>query len=258
MTAHRPITRPFSFALLALFVLLSGILAPPTLHAAGPLRVAVAAGFQAPFREIAASFGRETGIPVEGIFSSSGSLYHQILNGAPYDAYLSADLERPSNLFKKGLADRPFTYATGILILWLPAERMCNAGTWKQVLTGKEIRRLSLANPAVGPYGVAAEAVLRLAGLWESREKKWITGHTIIQAFQYAASGGADACLCALSVVRAAEARGGCHYRIDEAPPIRHTACLLRRSNRRVEAEQFLTYLQSPAAETVKKKYGYL
>jgi molybdate transport system substrate-binding protein len=93
-------------------------------------------------------------------------------------------------------------------------------------------------------------------GRGNNPDKKWITGQTIAQAFQYTATGGADVGFCALSSVRAAKT-DGCHYDIAEAPPIRQGACLLNRTKNRTGAERFLQYLQSPAAEAVKKKYGY-
>jgi molybdate transport system substrate-binding protein len=247
------------FSLFTLFSLLCLSIAFPSiqpLHAAEPLRVAVAANFQQPFKEIAAAFTGETGIPVEGVFSSSGSLYHQITNGAPYDAFLSADEERPADLFKKGHGGKPFVYATGSVVLWAEGKKFCGAANWREVMKRKDVQRVAMANPAVAPYGAAAEAALRRAGLWNSPEKKWITGQTIAQAFQYAATGGADVGFCALSSVRGAKA-SGCHYDIDEAPPIRQGACLLNRSTNRAGADRFLQYLQSPAAQTVKNKYGY-
>jgi len=256
MKASLPAKRSFLFtlfSLLCLSIVLSSVL---PLHAAEPLRVAVAANFQQPFREIAAAFTRETGLPVEGVFSSSGSLYHQIVNGAPYDAYLSADEERPNKLFKEGSGGKPFVYATGSVVLWAEGKKICNAANWREALARKDVQRVALANPVVAPYGAAAEEALRGAGLWNSPDKKWITGQTIAQAYQYAATGGADVCFCALSSVRAAKT-AGCHHEIDGAPPIRQGACLLQRSTRRAEVERFLQYLQSPAAEAVKKKYGY-
>jgi molybdate transport system substrate-binding protein len=240
---------------------LSGLLivfsSPPPLHAAGPLRVAVAANFQEPFREIAASFSRETGIPVEGIFSSSGNLHHQIINGAPYDAFLSADEVRPADLSTKELGGKPFVYAEGSLVLWGDGRKACGGGNWRDVLARKDVQRIALANPVVAPYGAAAEKALRRAGLWQSPDKKWITGQSIAQAYQYAASGGADVCFCALSSVRAAKTGRGCHYGIDEAPPIRQAACLLNRSEQRADAGRFLQYLHSPVADAIKKRYGY-
>ncbi|PKN33045.1 MAG: molybdate ABC transporter substrate-binding protein [Deltaproteobacteria bacterium HGW-Deltaproteobacteria-19] len=242
--------------LFTLFTLLVTVSMPSPVCSAEPLRVAVAANFQQPFKDIAAAFTRETGIPVEGVFSSSGSLYHQITNGAPYDAFLSADETRPADLFKKSFSGKPFVYATGSVVLWAEGKKFCGAANWREVMKRKDVQKVAIANPVVAPYGAAAEAALRSAGLWNNPDKKWITGQTIAQAFQYTATGGADVGFCALSSVRAAKT-DGCHYDIAEAPPIRQGACLLNRTKNRTGAERFLQYLQSPAAEAVKKKYGY-
>ena len=244
------------FTLFTLFALLGTVSMPSPVCSAEPLRVAVAANFQQPFKDIAAAFTRETGIPVEGVFSSSGSLYHQITNGAPYDAFLSADETRPADLFKKSFSRKPFVYATGSVVLWSAGKKFCGAANWLEVMKRKDVQKVAIANPVVAPYGAAAEAALRSAGLWNSPDKKWITGQTIAQAFQYTATGGADVGFCALSSVRAAKT-DGCPYDIAEAPPIRQGACLLNRTKNRTGTERFLQFLQSPAAETIKKKYGY-
>jgi molybdate transport system substrate-binding protein len=256
MTVPRPLKSGLLSTLFAFSLLLIAILSPEPLYSADPLRVAVAANFQNPFKEIAAAFTRETGIPVEGVYSSSGSLYHQIVNGAPYDAFLSADETRPQDLFQKGIGGKPFTYATGSIVLWSGDGKYCGGSGWREVLARRDVQKVAIANPVVAPYGAAAEAALRRVGLWNSPDKKWITGQTIAQAYQYAATGGADVCFCALSSVRAAKP-GGCHYDIAEAPPILQGACLLNRTKNRIGAERFLQFLQSPAGKAVKEKYGY-
>ncbi len=256
MIPSAPLKSRLLFALFTLFALPGIFSAPSPLSAAEPLRVAVAANFQQPFKDVAAAFTRETGIPVEGVFTSSGSLYHQITNGAPYDAFLSADETRPQDLFKKDLSGRPFVYATGSVVLWAEGKKICGAANWREVMKRKDVQKVAIANPVVAPYGAAAEAALRSAGLWNSPDKKWIIGQTIAQAFQYTASGGADVGFCALSSVRAAK-KDGCSYDIAEAPPILQGACLLNRTKNRAAAERFLQFLQSPAADVIKKKYGY-
>ncbi|HOI75408.1 MAG TPA: molybdate ABC transporter substrate-binding protein [Syntrophales bacterium] len=244
------------FTLFVLFALLGTVSLPSPVCSAEPLRVAVAANFQQPFKDIAAAFTRETGIPVEGVFTSSGSLYHQITNGAPYDAFLSADETRPQDLFKRGLGGKPFVYATGSVVLWAEGKKFCSAANWRDVMMRKDVQKVAIANPVVAPYGAAAEAALRQVGIWNSPDKKWIIGQSIAQAFQYAATGGADVGFCALSSVRASKT-GGCHYDIAEAPPILQGACLLNRTKNRAGTERFLQFLQSPTADVIKKKYGY-
>ncbi|NPU86505.1 MAG: molybdate ABC transporter substrate-binding protein [Syntrophaceae bacterium] len=256
MIPSTPLKSRLLFALFTLFALLGMISAPSPLYSAEPLRAAVAANFQNPFREIAESFTRETGIPVEGVFSSSGSLYHQITNGAPYDLFLSADETRPADLYKKQLAGKPFVYARGSIVLWTEGKKFCGAANWREVMKRKDVQKVAIANPVVAPYGAAAEAALRSTGLWNSPDKKWVIGQSIAQVFQYTASGGADVGFCALSSVRASKT-DGCHYDIAEAPPILQGACLLNRSTNRAGTDRLLRYLQSPAAEAIKKKFGY-
>ena len=100
------------------------------------LKAAVAANFIEPFNEIAAVFEKETNVKVDATFSSSGNLYAQIINGAPYDLFLSADEERPAALFQKGIATKPFVYAVGRVVLWGKEKNFCGDHDW-QAAVGK-------------------------------------------------------------------------------------------------------------------------
>src|SRR5664280_3012818 len=117
------------------------------------ISVAVAANFISAFKEIAADFEAKTKIKIEGTFSSTGNLYSQITNGAPYDLFLSADEERPAKLFKEGVADTPFIYARGQAVLWSANKDFCKAATWQDALKNKQIKKISIANTQTAPYG---------------------------------------------------------------------------------------------------------
>jgi len=114
-----------------LIVLMSSAFAfaesPAPASAGEKISVAVAANFISAFKEIAADFETNTKIKVEGTFSSTGNLYSQITNGAPYDLFLSADEERPAKLYKDGAAETPFIYAKGQSVLWSANKDFCKA-----------------------------------------------------------------------------------------------------------------------------------
>ena len=116
---------------------------------------------------------------------STGQLYSQIVNGAPYDIFLAADQERPRQLVRAGLASNPFTYAVGRLVLWTREPELTDGLTF-DVVASDEIRRLAIANPRLAPYGVAARETLQAMGLWASLQSKLVLGENVGQAFAMA------------------------------------------------------------------------
>jgi molybdate transport system substrate-binding protein len=221
------------------------------------LHVAVAANFISPFKELAQSFEKKTGIKIEATYASTGQLYTQIVNGAPYDLFLSADREKPDLLHKEGKAEAPFIYATGQVILWTMGKDYCQAKNWREIAAAPGLKKASVANPKTAPYGAAAMEALKKAGMLENVQGKLVYAQNIAQAFQYAATGSVDAGFCALSAALSEAGRKGCYMPIDEAPPIVQGACLLKRTAQRSAAGKLAAFLTSPDADTVKKKYGY-
>jgi molybdate transport system substrate-binding protein len=221
------------------------------------ISAAVAANYIAAFKELAADFESKTKIKVEGTFSSTGSLYSQITNGAPYDLFLSADEKRPNLLQKDGLADQPFVYARGKVILWSANKQFCKAKTWQDALKDNSIKKIAIANPVTAPYGTAAQAALQKAALLESLQKKLVYGESIAQAFQYASTLAVDAGFVALSASVSDAGKKGCFYDVADAQDIIQSACLLKRTKNRTAAESFAAYLSSPDAQKIKARFGY-
>jgi molybdate transport system substrate-binding protein len=240
-------------AVIFLIVLMSSV----TVFAGEKISVAVAANFISAFKEMAADFEAKTKIKVEGAFSSTGNLYSQITNGAPYDLFLSADEERPAKLNKDGLADAPFIYAKGQVVLWSANKDFCKAKTWQDALKKERLKKIAIANTQTALYGAAAKKALEKAGMWDSLQSKLVYAETIPQSFQYANTSAVDAGFCSLSVTASPEGRGGCFFVINEAPAIIQSACILKRTTNRAAVEKFLEYLGSPAAKEIKNKYGY-
>jgi molybdate transport system substrate-binding protein len=225
--------------------------------AAEGLRIAVAANFIQAVKELTRDFEKETGVKVEATFSSSGSLYAQIANGAPYDLFLSADEERPARLHREGKAEKPFVYARGRVVLWSARKDFCQTDQWQQALADPGIRRIAIANPETAPYGTAAREALQKAALWDSGQEKRVIAQDIAQAFQYASTEAVDGAFCAFSSVVSEQGRKGCHYEIPEAPEIIQSACVLKQTKDRTAAESFAAFLLSAPAVAVKAKYGY-
>ncbi|MBN1472464.1 MAG: molybdate ABC transporter substrate-binding protein [Syntrophaceae bacterium] len=221
------------------------------------ISVAVAANFISAFKDMAADFETKTKIKVEGTFSSTGNLYSQIINGAPYDLFLSADEERPAKLNKDGVADAPFIYARGQAILWSANKDFCKAKTWQDVLKNDKIKKIAIANTVTAPYGTSAMKALQTIGQWDALQEKLVTAQTVAQSFQYASTESVDAGFCALSATASPEGKKGCFYILNEAPEIIQSACVLKRTTNRAAVEKFLEFLNSSAAKEIKVKYGY-
>ena len=237
--------------LLVFFLFISPVSAQDKLH------VAVAANFISTFQELTQLFEKQTGIPVEATYASTGQLYTQIVNGAPYDLFLSADREKPDLLHQAGRADVPFIYASGQAVLWTNRKDLCVAKNWREVMDIPGLNKIAVANQKTAPYGAAAMEALKKTGVMENVQGKLVYAQNIAQAFQYAATGSVDAGFCALSAALSAEGRKGCFFSIDEAPPIVQGACLLKRTTHNEAAGKFAKFLVSPEAVAIKKKYGY-
>ena len=146
------------------------------------LRIAVASNFLLPLKELSRKFKESTGHKVVVISGSTGKLYAQIKQGAPFDILLAADSLRPELLEKAGIGvpGSRFTYAVGRLALW-SADSTLPLKNDLQVLNHKNFRYLAIANPKTAPYGKAAEQVLRKKGFWEQIQNRLVRGENISQ-----------------------------------------------------------------------------
>jgi molybdate transport system substrate-binding protein len=243
--------------ILVLTLILSTLAMPVNVLAQDKISVAVAANFIQTFKELAQDFETKSGIKVEATFSSTGNLYSQIINGAPYDLFLSADEERPAILSKDGLADQQFVYARGQVILWSANKDFCKAATWQDALKNDRIKKIAIVNPATAPYGAAAKVALQKAGLGDALQSKLVNAQDIAQSFQYANTSAVDAGFCSLSATASPEGKSGCFFIIAEAPAIVQSACIMKRTKNRAVVERFAEFLVSPEANKIKMKFGY-
>jgi molybdate transport system substrate-binding protein len=221
------------------------------------ISVAVAANFISAFKEIAADFEAKTGVKVEATFSSTGNLYSQIKNGAPYDVFLSADEKRPDLLQKEGWTEGTIIYARGKAILWTANKDFCKAANWQEALKNNQIKKIAIANPVTAPYGAAAKTALQKAALWDALQSKLVNAQDIAQSFQYASTSAVDAGFCALSATVTLQGKSGCFFNVPEAPDIVQAACVAKNTKNKINAELFAAYLLSDHAAKIKMKYGY-
>jgi molybdate transport system substrate-binding protein len=238
-------------------LILITLMSPFSTLAQEKISVAVASNFISAFKAIAADFEAQTGVKVEATYSSTGNLYSQIKNGAPYDIFLSADEERPALLQKEGLTEGTFVYARGQVILWSANKAFCKSATWQDALRNDKVKKIAIANPLTAPYGAAAKTALQKAGLWNALQSRIVNAQDIAQSFQYAATVAVDACFCSMSAVSTAQGQSGCFFVVPEAPVIIQFGCVLKSSKNPISAELLVAYLISNQPAKIKMKYGY-
>lgn len=234
------------------------------LAAAGPATadsatIAVAANFLAPLQTLKKAFEQPGGHEIDIVSGSTGQLYAQITNGAPFDVLLAADQETVARLVTERLADGStrFTYAVGTLALFTrDSAKFAPLGL--DSLRRTDFRWLAIATPELAPYGLAARETLQTLGLWDALQPRLVRGQSIAQTFALAETRNADLAFVALSQVIGY--RGSATYvTVPEQlhAPLRQDAVMLRHGRDNVAARAFLTFLRSaPAAQTIES-FGY-
>ncbi len=222
--------------------------------------LAVASNFNSAARELAADFAAGGGHRLRISSASTGVLYAQISNGAPFDVFLAANDSEPARLAKEGRAvAAPFTYAVGRLVVW-SADAELIRGDCAEVLARLEVPHVSLANPRLAPYGAAALAVLKRLGLQERYAPRLVMGENVAQAFQYIATGNAAFGFVARAqLVGLSAERTGSYCEVDPAlhPPLLQQAVLLKHGAGNPAAEGFVKYLRGPRAAEIIRRAGY-
>jgi molybdate transport system substrate-binding protein len=220
-------------------------------------RVAVAANFLATAEDLARRFEARHGLKIQIIPGASGQLMTQIVSGAPFDVFLSADVERPQMAEARGLAVKGtrFTYALGRLALWSKDARLVDSSG--KVLASDRFTRLAVADPKIAPYGVAAMETLDHMKLTQKVRDRIVQGSSIAQALQFVESGAAE--LGFLALAQVAPRKDGSRWLVPEAfhSPIEQQAVLLSSGANNRAAIEFLKYLRSSEARGIIRKSGY-
>jgi len=247
------LSRSIAAAVLLLLSLCSG----PLL--AGQVSVAVAANFTDATRQIVPLFEQATGHRVKVSFGSTGKLYAQIRNGAPFEVFLAADTRRPEKTEQAGLAvpGSRFVYARGRLALWSPRAGLFSDG--EAFLKTGGFKHLAMANPRTAPYGLAARQVMAHLGLWQALAPRMVRGDSIAQTFQFVVSGNTEAGFVAYSQVKGWQGQSGSMWLIPDAyyAPIEQSAVLLKRGGDNPAARAFVDFLKDEQARVVIERFGY-
>lgn len=245
---------PVKALLLAVGLVVAGSPVAPAF--AGQTHVAVAANFTDAAKEIATAFRQKTGHEAVLSFGSSGQLYMQITQEAPFQILLSADDERPRKLVDEGLgvASSRFTYAIGKLVLWSRDARYVKG---EETLKAAAFNKISIANPTAAPYGSAAIEAMKALGIFAKVEPKIVQGNSIAQAFQFIDSGNAE--LGFVAAAQLAGHTGGSRWAVPQNlyTPIRQDAVLLKKAQASQAALAFLAFLKGPDGKAIVQKFGY-
>jgi molybdate transport system substrate-binding protein len=227
---------------------------------ADEVNAAVAANFTAPAEQIVALFQKETGHTIKLSFGSSGKFTAQIKEGAPFDVFLAADEKNPKLLEEGGLAvaNSRFVYALGKLVLW--SAKPGYVDDKGEVLKGSGFTKLAYADPKLAPYGLAAKETLDALGLWSAVQNKLVTGESITQTYQFAATGNAELAFIALSqITKEGKVNAGSSWLVPANlySPIRQSAVQLSAAKDPVAAKAFLDFLKSEKAVAIIQSFGY-
>ena len=222
---------------------------------------AVATNFYNPFREIAEQFEQQTGHKVQIISGSTGKLYAQIVNGAPFDLFLSADSWRPKLLEQEGKAilETRFTFALGKITLWSHNPNVVSQNG-KLTLQKNNFTHIALANPATAPYGRAARQTLKRIGLWKKIQPMVVQGENIGQVFQFVSSQNAELGFVALSQVLDPKNNIiGSRWDVPQNlyDLLEQDVIVLKNAENNFKAMALWKFLGDKLAKQIIKKYGY-
>ena len=240
-----------------------GLLMGASQTVADELKVAVASNFYPTMKLIAKHFELKTDgssgqqHKVILIPGSSGKHYAQIINGAPFDVFFSADIDRARLLEQEGraIAGTRFTYALGKLILWSSIDNYVDSKG--EVLNKKDFRYLAIANPKLAPYGKSAEEALRSLKLWTNLKKRLVQGENIAQTFQFISTGNAKLGFVAYSqIMNPGLSIDGSFWEVPQSiyKPIEQQAVLLKDS---YIGREFLSFVKSDESLSIIYESGY-
>jgi len=240
-------------------ILLLSAWATPTV--AATLTIAVAANVQYAFKDLQKTFSHETGIHVQTVIASSGKITAQVRGGAPFDVFLSADMNYPEALYKQGLAStEPVIYGYGTLVVWTLSNLDLSSGL--KVLADTNVGKVAIANPKLAPYGRAALQALAHYRIADAVRTKMVFGESISQVNQYIYSRNVTAGITAKSVVLSPAMRGKGKWIVvplDSYQPIAQGVVILKHGadDATADCKRFIRFLASPPARRILADYGY-
>lgn len=243
---------PFLFFLILLF---------PFVLSAKEITVAVAANAKFVIEKLKTEFENDTGIKIKTVISSSGKLTAQIKSRAPFDLFLSADMEYPEHLYREGFSsEKPYIYSSGILVFW--TFRDVDPQRWQDYIQSGNAKKIAVGNPKLAPYGRAAISAMKKLDIHRKVEKKIVYGDSISQVNHYVVSKAADAGFTSLSIVSSPEMKGKGRWAVVDPSlyqPIDQGMIILKHgADKNSEASmKFYEFIKSSKAKKILVGYGY-
>ena len=241
--------------LLSLLIMTSSVFA-------GVAKITAAADLVYAFGEMKSLFEKQNpGDKILISFGSSGKAYTQIVNGAPYDIYFSANMKYVQNLEKKGFTiTKPKIYAYGQIGLWIPKNKNISLAKGLDVLLDSRIKKIAIANPEHAPYGVAAVDALKNRKYYKKIKDKIVVGENVSQAAQFIQSGAADIGILPISLALAKRLKKLGNFYLFPANwhnPIIQGYALLKHGKDNQTAKKFENFVSSKEAREIFDRYGF-
>jgi molybdate transport system substrate-binding protein len=244
-----------------LALVLAAVILTASVAHAEEIGVAAAADLKFALDEIVTGFKKEhPGSNVRVTYGSSGKFYSQVMQGAPFDIFFSADISYPRELVKAGMAASEVKpYAVGRIVLWsnsMDASKMTLTS-----LADPRITKIAIANPKHAPYGKRAEEALRAAGLWDKLQPKFVFGENIAQTAQFVQTGNAQVGIIAQSLAANPElASKGGYYLIPDHlhKPLEQGFIITKAGGGKPLARRFADYMGSKRARAIMTRYGFV
>lgn len=228
------------------------------------IRVAAAADLKFALEDVSAEFTtKHPGIKVSTTYGSSGTLFAQLANDAPFDLFLSADIDYPRKLIEQGKAAKgsEFLYAVGHLVVWVPNGSALDVDKLGiAALSHPAAKKVAVANPRTAPYGRAAEAALKTLGAYDAVKERLVFGENIAQTAQFVESGAADVGLIALSLALSPAMRDKGRYwsvPLDAYPRLDQGGVILNGAKDAEAAHELRTFLTGAEGRAVLKRHGF-
>lgn len=242
--------------------MLALVLATALPLSAQELTVAAAADLRPALEELSSRFQTQSSVKIHTIYGSSGDLFHQIENGAPFDVFLSANVAYPRKLESANqiVSGSYYEYARGKIVLIVRAASRLDVTRGLNILLDPSVRKVAIADPEHAPYGRAAVKALKAEKLYDKLSPKIVTGENISQTASFVLSGAADAGIVALSLVIAPPTSTQVRYAEIPAAdyaPILQACVVLRSSKRQSDAVKFGSYLKSEEAVGILRRFGF-
>lgn len=221
--------------------------------------IAVASNFIRPMKDLIDHFHQTSQHRIKASYGSSGKIYAQIVNGAPFDLFFSADSDKPTRLLKQKLVFNRsnYCYAVGQLVLW---SKQGDKNNLLKQIKANRFNKLALANPKLAPYGQAAFEVMQQLSLVAQSRSKWVVAENVAQSFQFVMSGNAQLGFIALSqVMQNKQLIQGSIWLVPSElyQPVRQEVVLLNRAANNDAAKAFYQFIKSDSAKQIMAQYGY-